>query len=118
VNFLITPAPKSPSFVSIATPVRLAGTLSDPQVSKEKKNRSWLLGGVLAGLANPGTLLFMYGSLGAEEQNPCLQAVKQRDLKEQQAVKEGKPAPERLPRKLLEFIFKPLDTLTAPENTH
>lgn len=114
LNILVSPAPKSPSFVSLAKPVRLTGTLSKPIVAAEKFSRAWSLGGILAGLANPGTLLLMYGNLGTLEANPCLEALKQRELTEQQAQQEGRREPKRLPGKILEFIRSPLDAVKSP----
>ncbi|MEH6579483.1 MAG: AsmA family protein [Amphritea sp.] len=90
LNILLVPSPKIPSFISLANPARITGTLAEPKVATESALRKgWFLGGLLMGLANPASLLLMYGKLGTLEENPCEEAVKQREDKEAQAKDQG-----------------------------
>ena len=61
------------------------------------------LGGLLAGLANPATLILFYGDLGTMGAPPCEEALKKREHEEDQAVKKGGG----LPGGILRGILRP-----------
>ena len=79
LNVIIAPRPKRASLVSLANPVRIEGTLSEPEVSVTRlPRRSRLAGtGILAGLINPAFLIFALSDSGTGEANPCDTAVEQ-----------------------------------------
>jgi uncharacterized protein involved in outer membrane biogenesis len=76
IDVLIAPRPKRASLVSLANPVRIGGTLSEPEVSVTRIPRgSRLAAGtgasLLAGLINPAFLIFALSDTGTGEANPC-----------------------------------------------
>ena len=77
LNIFIAPRPKKTSLVSLAYPVKVTGTLADPdiQVVKLGKKRQLAASGVLAGFINPAFLLLGLGSLGSGQANPCMLAI-------------------------------------------
>ncbi len=79
LDVLIAPRPKRASLVSLANPVRIEGTLSEPEVSVTRLPRRRRLAGtgILAGLVNPAFLLFALSDSGTGEANPCDAAVEQ-----------------------------------------
>jgi uncharacterized protein involved in outer membrane biogenesis len=82
LNVVIAPRPKRPSLVSLANPVRIEGTLAEPEVSVTRIPRgSRLAAGtgasLLAGLINPLFLIFVLSDTGTGEANPCDAAVEQ-----------------------------------------
>jgi uncharacterized protein involved in outer membrane biogenesis len=79
LDVLIAPRPKRASLVSLANPVRIEGTLSEPEVSVTRlpKRRRLAGTGILAGLVNPAFLLFALSDSGTGEANPCDVAVEQ-----------------------------------------
>lgn len=82
LNLVIAPRPKRPSLVSLANPVRIGGTLAEPEVSITRIPRgSRLAAGagasLLAGLINPVFLIFALSDTGTGEANPCDAAVEQ-----------------------------------------
>ena len=107
INLLLTPAPKSPKLISLAQPVRLTGQITKPNVEVAKADKAWMLGGLLAGLANPATLVLFYGDLGTMGANPCEEALKKRELEEDQARKQGKKAPAGLPGGIFKRLLRP-----------
>jgi len=107
IDAVIQPAPKNPSLVSLANPVKLSGNLYAPVVTVEKSlGRKWGLGGVLLGLANPGTLLLMYSDLGTGVANPCYSAALNREAKEAMAKEDGTLQTIKLPYRLLRDFSK------------
>jgi len=99
IDALIQPAPKNPSLISMANPVKLSGSLQSPEVTiQQSLGRKWGLGGFLLGLANPATLLLMYSDLGTGVHNPCYEAVVNREAKEAEAEKDGSSDSLKLPR--------------------
>ena len=109
INLLLTPAPKSPKLVSLANPVRLTGHFSDPDVTLDSKKEVWMLGGLLAGLANPATLILFYADLGTMGANPCEEALKKREEQEKAAARQGKKAPASLPGGLFKGLLRPFE---------
>ena len=80
LNLVIAPRPKRPSLVSLANPVRIEGTLAEPQVSVTRIPRGSRLatgGGasLFAGLVNPVFLIFALSDTGTGQANPCDAAV-------------------------------------------
>ena len=80
LNVIIAPRPKRASLVSLANPVRIGGTLAEPEVSVTRIPRgSRLAAGagasLLAGLINPVFLIFAFSDTGSGEANPCDAAV-------------------------------------------
>ena len=75
LDILIAPRPKNPSFVSLANPVEITGTLANPNVTvRIIPRRGRLLGaglGILAGLINPVFLLAAFADTGTGYGNPC-----------------------------------------------
>ena len=79
LNILLAPRPKRASLVSLANPVRIEGTLSEPRVSVTRLPRTRRLfgagAGILAGLVNPGFLLLAFADTGTGGANPCDAAI-------------------------------------------
>ena len=80
LNLVIAPKPKRASLVSLANPVRIGGTLSEPEVSVTRIPKgSRLAAGtgasLLAGLINPVFLIFALSDTGTGQANPCDAAV-------------------------------------------
>ncbi len=79
LNVIIAPRPKRASLVSLANPVRIEGTLSEPEVSVTRLPRGRRLAGtgvsLFAGLINPAFLIFALSDSGTGEANPCDVAV-------------------------------------------
>ena len=80
LNLVIAPRPKRPSLVSLANPVRIEGTLAEPDVSVTRIPRGSRFAagtgaGLLAGLVNPVFLIFALSDTGTGQANPCDAAV-------------------------------------------
>jgi uncharacterized protein involved in outer membrane biogenesis len=80
LDVLIAPRPKRASLVSLANPVRIGGTLAEPEVSVTRiPRKSRLAAGagasLLAGLINPAFLIFALSDTGTGDANPCDAAV-------------------------------------------
>jgi AsmA family protein len=77
IDLLLAPRPKRPSFVSLANPVRIQGTLAEPDVTVARlPSRSRLMRtGLLAGLINPAFLLIAFSDTGTGVANPCGAAI-------------------------------------------
>jgi hypothetical protein len=77
LDLLIAPRPKRASLVSLANPVRIGGTLAQPEVSAARlpSRRRLVRTGLLAGLVNPLFLLTAFVDTGTVGSNACVQAV-------------------------------------------
>ena len=77
LNIIVAPRPKRASLVSLANPVRIQGTLAEPEVSVTRIPRGRRLAGagLLAGLVNPAFLIFALSDTGTGQANPCDAAV-------------------------------------------
>jgi len=77
LDLVIAPRPKRASLVSLAKPVKITGTLSEPEVSAAKIPRKGQLAtsGALAALINPVFLILAFSDIGTGEANPCELAV-------------------------------------------
>ena len=96
LNFVFAPRPKRASLISLTNPVSVSGTLADPKVSVTvlPRSRTAAAGaGALAGLVNPGYLIFAWTRTGWGDANPCLSAV------EEARKMKGLPEPLELPDK-------------------
>ena len=78
LNLVFAPRPKRISLVSLTNPVRVTGTMGAPKVAVTvlPRNRTAAAGaGVLAGLVNPGYLIFTFTQTGSRQANPCAAAI-------------------------------------------
>jgi len=77
LDLLIAPRPKRASLVSLANPVRIRGTLAQPEVSTARlpSRRRLARTGLLAGFVNPLFLLTAFVDTGSFGSNSCVQAV-------------------------------------------
>ena len=75
LDLLLKPASKEASLLTFATPVRITGPLVHPKASPDKlsvvKHAGWLL----LGSVNPLALIVGFGTLGADDVNPCVAAL-------------------------------------------
>jgi hypothetical protein len=79
LEIIVAPRPKRASLVSLANPVRIRGTLAEPEISVTRIPRGRRLAGVglLAGLVNPAFLIFALSDTGTGQANPCEAVVEQ-----------------------------------------
>jgi uncharacterized protein involved in outer membrane biogenesis len=105
LSFVLMPDPKKISLLSLATPVKIRGTLAKPRIEPHTLGTSWTIGSLLAGLANPAILIVRFAKLGSLGENPCLAAVgkKQDEEQEPSILKAFKDA--------VKFIQRPFDKL-------
>jgi uncharacterized protein involved in outer membrane biogenesis len=77
LDLLLAPRPKRASLVSLANPVRVRGTLAEPEVSAARlpSRRRLARTGLLAGFVNPLFLLTAFVDTGSVGSNPCVQAI-------------------------------------------
>jgi len=77
LDLLVAPRPKQASLISLANPVKINGTLSEPLVSVAKIPRKGRLAvtGALSALINPFFLIFTFSDTGTGERNSCESAV-------------------------------------------
>jgi uncharacterized protein involved in outer membrane biogenesis len=78
LNLLLTPQPKETSLVSLATPIRVTGTLADPDPGLDSAGVAKGVGSAVVGTAfAPIGLLLPLVSGGAGDDNPCVAGLKQ-----------------------------------------
>jgi hypothetical protein len=80
LNMVFAPRPKRTSLVSITSPVHITGTVAAPEVKVTVLPRNRMAavgGGLLAGLVNPGNLLFTFSQTGSGHANACVAAVEE-----------------------------------------
>jgi len=78
LDLVFAPRPKRTSLVSLTSPVQVTGTLAAPEVAVTVLPRRRMAAagtGALAGLVNPGFLLFTFTQTGSRQTNPCAAAV-------------------------------------------
>jgi len=77
LDVIVAPRPKRASMVSLANPVRIKGTLAEPEVSVTRipRGRRLAATGLLAGLVNPAFLIFALSDIGTGWTNSCAVAV-------------------------------------------
>ena len=86
LEFVLTPDPKQASLISLATPVKIGGSLAKPEVQPHKLGTAWTIGSLLVGLGNPTLLLTRFAKLGSLGQNPCLDVIGKEDWEGQSSV--------------------------------
>jgi uncharacterized protein involved in outer membrane biogenesis len=96
VDLILTPQPKNPTLVSLGTPVRISGSLADPDVTSNKLRIARGGGWYLLGLINPIGLVVVVPmiagtTIGTGKENPCANAMKDKHLtvKEVSELQEG-----------------------------
>ncbi len=78
LNLILAPRPDRASLISLTNPVRVTGTITAPQVEATVLPRRRMAAagtGALAGLINPGYLIFTFTQLGSGGANACNAAV-------------------------------------------
>jgi uncharacterized protein involved in outer membrane biogenesis len=78
LDVFIAPRPKRASLVSLANPVEITGTLSQPEVSVARlPTRRWIGrgAGIVGSLINPAFLVLVLSDTGTGVANPCVAAV-------------------------------------------
>jgi uncharacterized protein involved in outer membrane biogenesis len=78
LDVFIAPRPKRASLVSLANPVEITGTLSQPEVSVARlPSGRWLgrVAGIAGSFINPGFLILVLSDTGTGVANPCVAAV-------------------------------------------
>jgi uncharacterized protein involved in outer membrane biogenesis len=77
LDMIVAPRPKRTSLISLANPIRIQGTLTEPEISVTRIPRGRRLAGagLLAGLVNPAFLIFALSDTGTGQANPCDAAV-------------------------------------------
>ncbi len=78
LDVFIAPRPKRASLVSLANPVEITGTLSQPEVSVARlPTRRWIGrgAGIVGSLINPAFLVLVLSDTGTGVANPCVSAV-------------------------------------------
>ena len=91
LDLLLKPAPKDAALFSLATPIRVGGTLANPIAYPDPAGVAKGIAGAVAGLAlGPIGLLLPLVSGGTEEQNPCLAALLKREGKATPATPKDK----------------------------
>lgn len=75
LEFVLSPQPKKPSLLSLATPIRIRGTFAKPVASPHKLATLWTVGSLVAGVVNPAILLARFAKLGSVGENACLEAI-------------------------------------------
>lgn len=105
MEFELMPDPKNISLISLATPVKIRGTLAKPKIVPHTLGTSWTIGSLLVGLANPAILIARFAKLGSLGENPCLAAIgiKEGEEEETSVLKAFKDA--------VKFIQRPFDKL-------
>lgn len=82
LDFLLKPEPKDAALFSLATPIRIRGTLASPTAYPDPAGVARGVAGAAGGLAlGPIGLLLPLVSGGTAEQNPCLAALLKRQGK-------------------------------------
>ena len=96
IDLILTPKPKNPTLVSLGTPVRISGYLSDPDVTSDKLRIAQGGAWYLLGLINPIGLVVVIPkiagtTLGTGKQNPCAAAMlgKEFTVQEVSELQEG-----------------------------
>jgi hypothetical protein len=78
LDVFLAPRPKRASLVSLANPVEITGTLSQPEVSVARlPTRRWIGrgAGIAASLINPAFLILVLSDTGTGVANPCEAAI-------------------------------------------
>lgn len=96
IDLILTPQPKNPTLVTLGTPVRISGYLSDPDVTSNKLRIAQGGAWYLLGLINPIGLVVVIPkiagtTLGTGKKNPCAVAMlgKEFTVQEVSELQEG-----------------------------
>lgn len=73
MDIVFSPAPKTASLVSLATPMRVSGPFGDVRSAPETKAVAKKIGGLLLSAVNPAAALLPMMEAGTGEKNPCAQ---------------------------------------------
>lgn len=85
INMVFAPRPKRTSLLSLSNPVRLTGTLVTPEVSVTRLTGTNMTG-LLAGLINPGYMIFTLSQTGSGRSDPCALAMERAMAMKQRSV--------------------------------
>jgi len=107
--FELMPDPKKITLISLATPVKIRGTLARPRLEPHTLGTTWTIGSLLVGLANPAVLIARFGKLGSLGENPCLAAIGKKEGEEQET------SILKLFKDAVKFIQRPLDKMPDVE---
>ncbi len=105
LDMVLTPAPKRASFISLATPVKVTGTLVEPKVSITKKSKFKSFSKILLPFVNPAFLVYS-GDLGTGGENACEAAI---------AAKEAADKPKKKRRFLRRSLQKSKPSEKPPD---
>ena len=96
LDLILTPQPKNPTLVSLGHPVRVSGSLANPDVTRDKLRIAQGGGWYLLGLINPIGLVVVVPkiagtTIGTGKKNLCRKAMKDKQLtvKEVEELQEG-----------------------------
>ncbi len=70
LQLLVTPSPKDPALLSLATPVNVTGAWDNPSVTPDKRAVLEKVGGLVLGAVAPPAALLAFGSTG-DKSSPC-----------------------------------------------
>jgi uncharacterized protein involved in outer membrane biogenesis len=118
LNLVFAPMPKRTSLVSITSPVHITGTLAAPEVEVTVLPRRRMAaagGGLLAGLVNPGYLLFTFSQTGSGQTNVCAAAVEEAMVMKGRADELDAPPSTPSPKR---FSFLPGCTPSRQSTVH
>jgi len=95
IRYRLTPRPKDPSLVSLATPIDVSGTLADPSAVPDSMAVAGSVAvAVVGNLLLPGVgLLLPLLSAGTGEAHPCMDVLKGGKLEAAPATPAGKQSP-------------------------
>jgi len=105
LEFELMPDPKKFSLISLATPVKIRGTLAKPRIELHALGTTWTITSLLAGLANPAILITRFAKLGSLGENPCLAAIGKK------AGEEEETSLLKMFKDAVKFIQRPFDKL-------
>jgi uncharacterized protein involved in outer membrane biogenesis len=102
LDLIISPQVKKMT-LSVAVPVRIRGTLANPQYSSDSAAVRRKVGGVLAGLVYPPALIIGLGEMGTFKDGGCVVGEESTDgpAPPEQTEKETEQQPSNLPGKIL-----------------
>ena len=73
LKLLVTPSPKDPALISLATPVNVTGAWDNPSVTPDKRAVLEKVGSLMLGAVAPPVALLGFGSTG-DKSSPCAAA--------------------------------------------
>jgi hypothetical protein len=111
IDFVVKPTAKEVSLVSLAVPIRIGGTLANPEIYPDPagvaKSAIGTVAGIVSGVGIVGALLGAAASNASADDNPCLKALAPRSIP---SNKTGSAQPDSPPQKgLIDSILKGVD---------